>query len=573
MSQSDPDHSADSGGDPSDHVEVATSEGTSTVRVRRPEVVTVRHTDKPEAPLVEHVPKVVEHVDVELDADFEAMLAASERGEGAGGRGSGRFEPGEKVSGTVEVISLHGEEVFLDLGGKATGYVLKEELRASDGSLAVSQGDRLEGIVVGTDSNGVRIATSIGRAMGDRQALADAFEAGLTVHGKVTGTNKGGYEVEVAGARGFCPYSQIDLVRPEDPEVFVGQTLEFKIIELRDGDSPVVSRQALLRAEREERASEVRSRLQPGARMPGVVRSIQKFGVFVDLGGVDGLVPMSELAWSRIDDAHEVVKLGQRVEVVVLEVDEARDRIALSLKRAGGDPFEDAAEGLQVGAVVEGPVVRLTSFGAFVQIAPDVDGMVHVSDLAHHHVKSPREILSVGDTVKVRVMAIDLEQRRVALSLKALADDPWESVAARYAVDSTVSGQVVRVEPFGAFIELEPGITALLPASESGVPQGRPLQSEFKRGQTVEARVLRVDTAARKMALTRLEAHERPTGPPRGRPGDRGPRDDRGRGDRDGRGSRQGSVAWKDTEQPAEAGLGSFGALLQAALKGDGKDK
>ncbi|MEZ4269835.1 MAG: S1 RNA-binding domain-containing protein [Myxococcota bacterium] len=570
MSSSDRQQDGDTHGD---HVEVATADGTNTVRVRRPEVVTVRHAPgQAEAPLVEHVRKPVEHVDVELDADFEALLAESTGDAAAGGRVSGRFEPGEKVVGTVEVISLHGEEVFLDLGGKATGYVLKEELRASDGELTVKQGDKLEGIVVGTDSNGVRIATSIGRALGDRQALADAFEAGLTVHGKVTGTNKGGYEVEVAGARGFCPYSQIDLVRPEDPEVFVGQTLEFKIIELKDGDSPVVSRQALLRAERQERAAEVRAKLEPGARMKGVVRSIQKFGVFVDLGGVDGLVPMSELAWSRIDDAHEVVKLGQQVEVVVLEVEEARDRIALSIRRAGGDPFEDAAAGLQVGAVVEGPVVRLTSFGAFVQIAPNVDGMVHVSDLAHHHVKSPREILAVGDTVKVRVLSVDLEQRRVALSLKALADDPWESVAARYAVDATVSGQVVRVEPFGAFIELEPGVTALLPASESGVPQGRPLQSEFKRGQTVEARVLRVDLAGRKLALTRLEEHERQSAPSRGRPSDRGPRDDRGRGgDRESRVPRQGSVAWKDTEQPAQAGLGSFGALLQAALKSDDK--
>lgn len=507
------------------------------------------------------------------DEDFAALFAASSA---EPGQADDAFEPGTKVSGVVEVISLRGEEVFLDLGGKATGYVLKEELRDREGNLTVSQGDTIEGVVAGTDANGVRIRTSLSRVGGDRQALEDAHAAGIPVEGKITGVNKGGFEIEVAGARGFCPMSQIDLFRPPEPEELVGQVVNFLITELRAGGEPILSRAALLRAERESQAEAIRASIVPGARLEGRVRSIQAFGAFVDLGGVDGLVHVSELSWDRVKHPNEVVEMGQTVEVVVLEVDEKTDRIALSLRKAHGDPWDDLLGAIQVGEAVEGKVARLTAFGAFVTLAPGVDGLIHISDMAHFRVRHPREVLSVGDQVRVKVASIELERRRISLSLKALADDPWDAIASKYAVGSTLTGKVQGIADFGVFVDVEPGVVALLPASESGVPQGRPLGAAFRVGSDVELQVLRVDVDDKKMALSTRTADEirergerggggrdaggRGRGPGGGGPrGDRGPRSDGPRG-----GGRGGTaVAWKDSDGGSES---AFGAALLAAL-------
>ncbi|PKN54818.1 MAG: 30S ribosomal protein S1 [Deltaproteobacteria bacterium HGW-Deltaproteobacteria-14] len=533
-------------------------------------------------------PKLDTGVEVAEDVDFAALMGdkpqqASEEP---------TFEPGDKVKGVVEVVSLHGQEVFLDLGGKATGYVLKEELRGEDGEITVKQGDELEGIVVGVNSNGVHIKVRLGADV-DSRALREAFTAGIPVEGKVIATNKGGYDVLIAGQRAFCPFSQIDVYRLEDPESVVGQVFAFKITEMRSG-SVVISRAALMRAEQAERAAETAKKLQVGAKLTGRVRNIQKFGVFVDLGGIDGLVHVSELSWDRVGDPHEAVKMGQEVEVVVLEIDPEKERIALSMRQTQGDPFETAVGGIQVGEIVTGAVVRLTNFGAFVSLAPGVDGLIHVSDLAHARVRHPKEVLNVGDTVKVRVMEMDLERRRIALSLKALAEDPWDAAASKYQPGQAVTGTIESVQVFGVFVTLEPGITALLPASESNTP-GTPLQVAFKPGDTVEAKILRVDSHDRKIAITRREDSGRasddgrpsgrrggpgggPGGPGRGGP--RGERRDRGgfdrfdRNERGGGGERRGgTLAYSDRPEKAtdDRGkeVGSLGEMLLRALKKD----
>ncbi len=497
--------------------------------------------------------------------DFEALMAESMTQPAA----LAVFNPGDKAEGIVEVISLHGREVFLDLGGRATGYILKEELLDEEGNLTVAQGDKVAGVVVGTDFNGIKIRRSLARTDGDFGALRDALAADLPVEGKVVSTNKGGFEVLVSGARAFCPMSQIDLYRPEDPATFVGKTLLFKLVEVK-GREAVLSRQALMKAEREEKAKALREKLSVGARLNGTVRSIQKYGAFVDLGGIDGLIHVSELSWEHGVDPHQLVKLGQEVEVVVLEIDTARDRIALSLKQAAGDPYETAIEGLGIGTTIEGTVARLTTFGAFVTIAPAVDGLIHVSDLAHHRVRHPNEILSVGDAVKVRVTEVDLDRRRIGLSLKALADDPWDSVTTRFPVNSKVTGKIQSVRDFGVFVELDGGITALLPASESGVPHGQPLASKYKVGSEVEATVLRIDTDDRKIALTTRDPSEARSGNERvgggnrrGGGSGRGPRGDR-RGGRD-----SGPRSWMDSDSGAVPG--ALGAALMKAFNKDEK--
>ncbi|MEC9070976.1 MAG: S1 RNA-binding domain-containing protein, partial [Myxococcota bacterium] len=271
----------------------------------------------------------------------------------------------------------------------------------------------------------------------------------------------------------------------------------------------------------------------------GIISRIQPFGAFVDLGGVDGLVHVSELSWDRVEDPQHVVRVGQPVEVVVMEIDQGRDRIALSLRRASPDPMQEALAGVQMGTTVEGKVVRLTNFGAFVNIAPGVDGMIHVSDMAHHHVRHPQEILEVGAAVTTRVVKVDLERRRIGLSLKALGGDPWEDALQRYSKGKNVEAEVLRVERFGVFVKLADGLQALLPAREANLPQGRALAAAFRPGQTVKARVLRVDPREKKIALTCRENLEETSGP----------------------------RSWKDQADSEEAAdVGSFGALLAQAL-------
>ncbi|MCC6623057.1 MAG: S1 RNA-binding domain-containing protein [Deltaproteobacteria bacterium] len=450
------------------------------------------------------VTPAAETVTVTEDVDFAALMGDPSKKD-AGGT---RFEPGMKVKGVVEVVSLHGQEIFLDLGEKATGYVLKEEVRDADGQIVVKPGDVIEGVVVGFDSNGIKLRVKLGQEA-DNRAVREAFEAGLLVEGKVAGTNKGGYDVRIGNVRAFCPHSQIDVVRIEGPaaEALVGQTFTFKITEIKENGSVVVSRSAVLKAEQATRAAEIMAKIQPGAKMTARVRSIQKFGVFVDLGGKDGLIPMAELAWNRVEDAHDVVQLGQEVEVVVLDVNSETGKIALSLRRGTRDPFEVAAEKLQTGEVVTGQVTRLKDFGAFVELAPDVEGLVHISDLAHYRVRHPKDILKVGETVRVKVIEVDVERHRIALSLKATSADPWDHVPSKYKVGDSVKGLVESVQEFGVFVALEPGVVALLPMSEAKL-EGKQAVVEFKVGKEVEARVLRIDPNDRKMALTRRDDEE-----------------------------------------------------------------
>lgn len=531
-------------------------------------------------------------VTVEEDLDFAALMAGEPDKKGD----DNPFGRGKRVKGVVEVISTAGPEIFLDLGDKATGYVLKEDVRDSDGNIVVKPGDTIEGIVYGEDDHGIRIRVRLGQDA-DLRSIKVAQEGNIPVEGKVIGHNKGGYEVKIANVRAFCPHSQIDLVRVEDPETMIGQNFTFRIVEIKENGGVVVSRAALLKEERGARGAELMSRLGVGARMKGRVRSIQKFGVFVDLGGKDGLVHISELSWSRVDDPHTVVKLGDEVEVVVTEVDLEKDKIGLSMRQAQADPIEELGAKLQVGEIVTGRVARLKDFGAFIELADNVEGLVHISDLAHYRVKHPKDILKVGETVRVKVLEVLLDRRQIKLSLKALAADPWEAVAERYPVGKTVTGRVDSVQDFGVFISLEPGVNALLPASESK-SEGQPLAVAFKVGKDIEARIMRVDLAEKKIALTRRDEEEirarppREGGAPRGNRSDRmaelgitpkagadwsqRPRNDRNdRGDRGGfdRGDRGGSrgptLAYTDTVDKADAPMSAMAQALMKALKKD----
>jgi small subunit ribosomal protein S1 len=525
----------------------------------------------------------VEAVTVTEDVDFAALMA----GDKGQGQSSG-FEPGQRVKAIVEVISTTGPEIFLDLGGKATGYVLKEDVRDAEGRIVVKPGDEIEGIVYGQDDQGVRLRVRLGQEA-DMASVRAAFAAGIPVEGKVAGVNKGGYDVRLGNMRAFCPHSQIDVVRHENPEALIGQSFQFKITEIKDNASVVVSRAAILKEEAKAKGAELMEKIGVGMRLKGRVRSIQKFGVFVDLGGKDGLVHVSELSWNRVDDPHTVVKLGDEVDVVVTDINTETGKLGLSMKRAQEDPVEALGAKLQVGEITTGKVTRLKDFGAFVELADGVEGLIHISDLAHYRVRHPKDILKVGEVVSVKVLAIELDKRQIKLSLKALAADPWDGVADRYPVGKTVTGKIESVQEFGVFVALEPGVNALLPASESK-SEGQPLAVAFKIGKDVEARILRVDVGEKRIALTRRDEEEVRSRPPRDDRGgprkntermadlgiaprggaDWNRRDDRRDGG-GGRGRPSGpSLAYSDAPEKADKGkMGSLGELLMKALKKD----
>lgn len=335
--------------------------------------------------------------------------------------------PGQKVTGRV--VQIGANEVFVDVGARHELPMAAEELFGDDGALTVAEGDEVSAYVVKT-KDGLVLSRSMNPQEGGREALRalqDAQAAGAPVEGKVTATNKGGFAVDLGGQRAFCPFSQMDLRRVEDPEPYVGSTQRFKILEISaDGRNIVLSRRALLQTERDEKASATREALAPGAVFEGVVTRLMPYGAFVDIGGVEGLVHISQISHQRIADPSEVLQEGQDVKVEVVEIQNQgegrRERISLSMKTLAADPWPSEAGSIAVGSDVEGTVTRLVDFGAFVQLESGIEGLVHISEISERRLLHPREVVNEGDTINVRVLEVDVNRRRISLSRRQASD-------------------------------------------------------------------------------------------------------------------------------------------------------
>jgi small subunit ribosomal protein S1 len=337
--------------------------------------------------------------------------------------------PGDKVTGRV--VQVTGTEIFVDIGARNELPMAAEALQNDDGELTVAVGDEVTAYVIKT-KEGLALNTSANAGGQDGSAAAmaalqTAHEAGAPVEGKITSTNKGGFTVDLGGQRGFCPFSQMDLRRVEDPEPFVGTSQRFKILEISpDGRNIVLSRRALLQAERDEQASATRDALGPGASFEGRVTRLMPYGAFVDIGGVEGLVHISQISHQRISDPSEVLQEGQEVRVEVIEIQNQgegrRERISLSMKRLLDDPWPTEAASMEIGTDVEGKVTRLVDFGAFVQLPSGIEGLIHISELSERRLLHPREVLNEGDTIGVRVLEVDVNRRRISLSRRQASD-------------------------------------------------------------------------------------------------------------------------------------------------------
>jgi len=354
------------------------------------------------------------------------MFAASEKDKPR----TKRPKVGDVVRG--KVITVSKEAVFVDVGGKAEGQLDRGQVTDHEGKLLVKIGDEVEARVVADAGGVLTLRTKLGRGPEARAELAQAQELGIPVDGLVTEVVKGGVSVDVAGVRGFCPASQVDNRFVEDLSVFVGQRLTFRVTRY-EGRNLVLSRRSLLDEEKEKRAAETRKNLVPGAVIRGKVVGFKPFGAFVDLGGIEGMLHISELGFTRVEKPEDVLRLGQELDVAILKVEpgEKGDRISLSLKALANDPWSDTTANLHEGSRVKGTVTRLQPFGAFVEIAPGVEGLVHISELgAGRRINHPKEVVSVGQAVEASVLSIDHDKRRLSLSLAASKDASPDEIAA-----------------------------------------------------------------------------------------------------------------------------------------------
>ena len=430
------------------------------------------------------------------EEDFAAMFAQHEARRA--------LEIGQMVKGRV--IQISDEHVFVDVGGKGEAWIDRAELADEEGRLKVRVGDEVEATVVATGDE-IRLSQRLRQGAQAREALAVAAQTGVPVEGKVAGVIKGGYEVTVGGLRAFCPFSQMELRRVESEQEYVGRVLEFRVTKYAEGGrNLVLSRRALLEEQAEQAAVETRKKILPDAVLPGTVVSLADFGAFVDLGGVQGLVPMSELSHARVERAGDRLRVGEPVTVKVVRIDEAKGRVTLSLKALEGDPWAAVPGRLRERQVVRGRALRATEFGVFVELLPGVDGLLHISEIPRHRQSAMREAVGAGAEIAVMIVNVDMSKHRIALALAPEGAEVGEEMASTVAVGAVLTGTVDRVEPFGVFVRLGPGQTGLVPNAELGTARGTDHRRMFPAGSEMKVLVLAIEEGGRRIRLSREKA-------------------------------------------------------------------
>jgi small subunit ribosomal protein S1 len=454
---------------------------------------------------------------------------------------AGRLEPGQKVKSTI--VSITGDSVFIDLGGKSEGFVDLDEFRNDEGNYDLQIGDEIEVFFVSVQ-NGMKKLTTLSHGLStiDLAGIQSAYEAGVPVSGRVSSELKGGYEVYVGKVRCFCPYSQIDLRGSREANAYVGQTFPFKILEYEeDGRNVILSRRVLLEEEKRTQVEKFKESLAVGMDVTAQVRAVHNFGAFVDLGGVEGLIPASEIGWSRTDKVGDMLSVGQEVTVRIIAIDWEKNRLTLSLKATLPDPWLNVADRIKPGTSIRGMIVRLAPFGAFVNIEPGIDGLIHISKLgAGRRISHPKDAVEVGQWVEAWVVEVDPVQKKISLSVEQeRGSEPLELPM----VGDVVQGAVERVVPAGVLLKTSEGVVGFIPNSEMGTPRGTNHNRLFPAGTIIQAIVKEIDAVRGRVTLSRLGVEER--------------------AERQEYGSYQDKVKSEDSA----TSLGSFGELLKASLE------
>jgi len=416
----------------------------------------------------------------------------------------------EVVDGTV--IAMNKREVVVNIGYKSDGIIPLNEFRYNPD---LKIGDTVEVYIENQEDKKGQLILSHKKARAARSwdRVNAALESEEIIKGYIKCRTKGGMIVDVFGIEAFLPGSQIDVKPIRDYDVFVGKTMEFKVVKInQEFKNVVVSHKALIEAELEQQKKEIIGKLEKGQVLEGTVKNITSYGVFIDLGGVDGLIHITDLSWGRVSDPKEVVELDQKLNVVILDFDDEKKRIALGLKQLTPHPWDALDENLKVGDKVKGKVVVMADYGAFIEIAPGVEGLIHVSEMSwSQHLRSAQDFMKVGDEVEAVILTLDREERKMSLGIKQLKADPWETIEEKYPVGSKHTAKVRNFTNFGVFVEIEEGVDGLIHISDLSWTKKIKHPSEFTSiGADIEVQVLEIDKENRRLSLGHKQLEENP---------------------------------------------------------------
>ena len=462
---------------------------------------------------MENLKNIAPLADFDWDAyENGAVQAASsqEEQEKAYDQTLGRVNENEVVEGTV--IAVGKREVVVNIGYKSDGIIPVNEFRYNPD---LKPGDVVEVYIENQEDKRGQLVLSHRKARATKswERVNAALENKEVITGYIKCRTKGGMIVDVFGIEAFLPGSQIDVKPIRDYDVFVGKTMEFQVVKInQEYKNVVVSHKALIEAELEAQKQEIISKLEKGQVLEGTVKNITSYGVFIDLGGVDGLIHITDLSWGRVNDPHEIVELDQKLNVVILDFDEEKKRIALGLKQLTPHPWDALDAELKVGDKVKGKVVVMADYGAFVEIAPGVEGLIHVSEMSwSQHLRSAQDFLKVGDEVEAVVLTLDRNERKMSLGIKQLKEDPWKDIEEKYPVNSRHHAKVRNFTNFGGFVELEEGVDGLIHISDLSWTKKVKHPSEFTQiGADIEVVVLEIDKENRRLSLGHKQLEENP---------------------------------------------------------------
>ncbi|NOZ03922.1 MAG: 30S ribosomal protein S1 [FCB group bacterium] len=413
---------------------------------------------------------------------------------------------------TGRVIGMNDNEILVDIGFKSEGIIDRSEF--ADGTLP-KIGEQLEVFLerIEDESGNTILSKSKADFMRRWKELREVFEKQTTITGKIVRRIKGGMIVDLNTVQAFLPGSQIDVRPIQDFDQYLDQEMEFRIVKFNEArKNIVVSHKIILEESLKEQREALFKKIKLGEVLEGRVKNITDFGVFIDLGGVDGLLHITDLSWGRVNHPSEITKIGETLTVKVIDYDEEKQRISLGLKQLTPHPWEDIEDKYPVGTKVKGKIVSMTNYGAFIEIEPGVEGLIHVSEMSWtRHVKNPSELYSMGDELEAMVLSIDTEERKISLGVKQLQPDPWDKIEEKYMVGSVYKGKVINLTQFGAFVELEEGIDGLIHVSDlSWTKVVRHPKEILEKGQEVEVRVLEVSRDSRRISLGLKQVHDDP---------------------------------------------------------------
>ncbi len=420
------------------------------------------------------------------------------------------IDESELLHGTV--VGLTKTDAIINIGFKSDGLVSLNEFRDMPD---VKIGDEIEVMVVEKeDRNGhLHLSRKLARASRAWQKIVDFYKTGEIVTGTITSKTKGGLIVDVYGLETFLPGSQIDVKPVTDYDQYVGKTMDFKVVKINEAiRNAVVSHKALIESDIEQQRSVIISQLEKGQVLEGTVKNVTDFGAFIDLGGVDGLLYITDISWGRVTHPSEVLENGQKLNVVVLDFDDEKKRISLGLKQLTAHPWENLSDDIKEGSKVKGKVVNIEDYGAFLEIMPGVEGLVHVSEITWSSQPiNAKEFFKMGDEYEAVVVTLDKEERKMSLSIKQLTEDPWETIENKFPVDSRHKGVVKNITPYGVFVELETGIGGMIHISDLSWIKRYNHPSEFtKVGDSIDVAILSIDKENRKLALGHKQLEEDP---------------------------------------------------------------